>query len=250
MPVRLRKAALPYLLLLPGLGWLLLFFALPLVYMAFESLKTGTIDTGFQLTWEFSNYTNALKRLQRAVHPLVRIRRARHADRAPDRLPARLRDRVPRRKVAERAAAPRDRAVLRHVPDPHALVGDDPVRLGRRREHAQDARDRLSGRAFARHHGLRGRGHHLQLPAVHDPAAVREPGADRPQAARGGLRPVRPAPRRVPARHAAALHAGRRGRRAAHLHPGGRRLHQRAAAGYAQAVHDRKRHPVALPGAG
>ena len=29
--------------------------------MALESLKTGTIDTGFQLTWEFSNYTNALK---------------------------------------------------------------------------------------------------------------------------------------------------------------------------------------------
>ena len=61
MPVRLRKAALPYLLLLPGLGWLLLFFLIPLVYMALESLKTGTIDTGFQLTWEFSNYTNALE---------------------------------------------------------------------------------------------------------------------------------------------------------------------------------------------
>ena len=60
MPARLRRASLPYLLLLPGLGWLLLFFALPLVYMALESLKTGTIDTGFQLTWEFSNYTNAL----------------------------------------------------------------------------------------------------------------------------------------------------------------------------------------------
>ena len=58
--MRLRKASLPYLLLLPGLGWLLLFFLLPLVYMALESLKTGTIDTGFQLTWEFSNYTNAL----------------------------------------------------------------------------------------------------------------------------------------------------------------------------------------------
>ena len=61
MPVRLRRAALPYLLLVPGLGWLLLFFAVPLVYMGLESLKTGTIDTGFQLTWEFSNYTNALK---------------------------------------------------------------------------------------------------------------------------------------------------------------------------------------------
>jgi spermidine/putrescine transport system permease protein len=61
MSVRLRKAALPYLLLVPGLGWLLLFFAIPLVYLGLESLKTGTIDTGFQLTWEFSNYTNALK---------------------------------------------------------------------------------------------------------------------------------------------------------------------------------------------
>jgi spermidine/putrescine transport system permease protein len=60
VPARLRKAALPYLLLLPGLGWLLLFFAIPLVIMALESLKTGTIDTGFQLTWEFSNYSNAL----------------------------------------------------------------------------------------------------------------------------------------------------------------------------------------------
>ena len=61
MSGRLRRTSLPYLLLLPGLGWLLLFFALPLVYMALESLKTGTIDTGFQLTWEFSNYSNALK---------------------------------------------------------------------------------------------------------------------------------------------------------------------------------------------
>ncbi|HEX5895760.1 MAG TPA: ABC transporter permease [Thermoleophilaceae bacterium] len=60
MSARLRKAALPYLLLLPGLGWLLLFFAVPLVIMFLESLKTGTIDTGFTLTWEFSNYTDAL----------------------------------------------------------------------------------------------------------------------------------------------------------------------------------------------
>ncbi len=61
MAARLRKAALPYLLLLPGLGWLVLFFAIPLFIMFLESLKTGTIDTGFTLTWEFSNYTDALK---------------------------------------------------------------------------------------------------------------------------------------------------------------------------------------------
>ena len=61
MPARLRKRALPYLLLLPGLGWLVAFFAIPLVIMFVESLKTGTIDPGFVLTWEFSNYTDALK---------------------------------------------------------------------------------------------------------------------------------------------------------------------------------------------
>jgi spermidine/putrescine transport system permease protein len=57
---RLRKAGLPYLLLLPGLGWLAIFFAIPLGYMLFESLKTGTIDTGFVFNWEFANYTNSI----------------------------------------------------------------------------------------------------------------------------------------------------------------------------------------------
>ena len=60
MPAALKKAGLPYLLLIPGLGWLLVFFLIPLVIMLIESLKTGTIDTGYTLTWEFSNYTNAL----------------------------------------------------------------------------------------------------------------------------------------------------------------------------------------------
>jgi spermidine/putrescine transport system permease protein len=60
VPARLKKAGLPYLLLLPGLGWLAIFFLVPLFIMFLESLKTGTIDTGFTLTWEFSNYPNAL----------------------------------------------------------------------------------------------------------------------------------------------------------------------------------------------
>jgi spermidine/putrescine transport system permease protein len=57
---RLKKAGLPYFLLLPGLGWLLIFFAIPLAYMAFESLKQGTLDTGYVFNWEFSNYTEGL----------------------------------------------------------------------------------------------------------------------------------------------------------------------------------------------
>jgi spermidine/putrescine transport system permease protein len=57
---RLRKGALPYLLLLPGLGFLLVFFAVPLGWMAFESLKSGTLEEGYLFDWEFSNYTNAI----------------------------------------------------------------------------------------------------------------------------------------------------------------------------------------------
>jgi spermidine/putrescine transport system permease protein len=57
---RLKKAGLPYVLLLPGLGWLLIFFVIPLAYMAFESLKIGTLDTGYTFDWEFANYTDAL----------------------------------------------------------------------------------------------------------------------------------------------------------------------------------------------
>ena len=57
---RLKKAGLPYFLLLPGLGWLLIFFVVPLAYMAFESLKEGTLETGYLFNWEFANYTNAL----------------------------------------------------------------------------------------------------------------------------------------------------------------------------------------------
>jgi spermidine/putrescine transport system permease protein len=60
VPAALKKAGLPYLLLLPGLGWLLIFFAIPLAYMLFESLKSGTLETGFIFSWEFSNYSNAI----------------------------------------------------------------------------------------------------------------------------------------------------------------------------------------------
>jgi spermidine/putrescine transport system permease protein len=60
MPAALKRAGLPYLLLLPGLGWLLIFFAVPLLYMAFESLKTGTLDTGYLFDWNFGNYSDAL----------------------------------------------------------------------------------------------------------------------------------------------------------------------------------------------
>ncbi|QDY11449.1 ABC transporter permease [Micromonospora sp. HM134] len=58
-----RHRLLPYLLLLPGAAWLLLFFAVPLVQLAAASLydPTGSLSTGYVLTWAFGNYPEALQ---------------------------------------------------------------------------------------------------------------------------------------------------------------------------------------------
>jgi len=48
----------PYLLLLPGIAWLGFFFLIPLGYLGYQSLQSGTYGN-FEFTWEFSNFTNA-----------------------------------------------------------------------------------------------------------------------------------------------------------------------------------------------
>jgi spermidine/putrescine transport system permease protein len=55
-----RQGFLPYLLLAPGLLFLLVFFAVPIYYMARISLETGSIDVGYRFTWHFEPYTDAL----------------------------------------------------------------------------------------------------------------------------------------------------------------------------------------------
>jgi spermidine/putrescine transport system permease protein len=57
-----RRRATPYALLLPGLLWLVLFFVIPMYFMGEFSLRSGTLETDFPFTWEFSNYTDALER--------------------------------------------------------------------------------------------------------------------------------------------------------------------------------------------
>jgi spermidine/putrescine transport system permease protein len=58
--IRARRSLLPYALLAPGVLWLLVFFAVPLYYMAEISLKEGTIETGYQFTWHFQTYVDAI----------------------------------------------------------------------------------------------------------------------------------------------------------------------------------------------
>ncbi|KOY58170.1 MULTISPECIES: ABC transporter permease [unclassified Streptomyces] len=55
-----RKRLVPYWLLLPGILWLLVFFVLPMIYQASTSVQTGSLEEGFQVTWHFQTYWDAL----------------------------------------------------------------------------------------------------------------------------------------------------------------------------------------------
>jgi spermidine/putrescine transport system permease protein len=62
-PGNLRRrffAAGPYLLLAPGLLWLLYFFIWPAIQMFLMSISSGTLDNGFHVTGTLVPYTNAL----------------------------------------------------------------------------------------------------------------------------------------------------------------------------------------------
>jgi spermidine/putrescine transport system permease protein len=55
-----HKGLTPYLLLLPGIVWLALFFLAPLGFLGYQSLESGTFDTGYTFDWSFSNYWDAI----------------------------------------------------------------------------------------------------------------------------------------------------------------------------------------------
>jgi spermidine/putrescine transport system permease protein len=51
----------PYLLLAPGLLWLGVFFLVPLGFLAYQSLQSGSIDFGYAFTWSWGNYWDAIR---------------------------------------------------------------------------------------------------------------------------------------------------------------------------------------------
>jgi spermidine/putrescine transport system permease protein len=55
-----HQGATPYLLLLPGVLFLSVFFVVPLGFLAYQSLESGNIDFGYAFTWQWSNYWNAI----------------------------------------------------------------------------------------------------------------------------------------------------------------------------------------------
>jgi spermidine/putrescine transport system permease protein len=52
----------PYLLLGPGLIWLALFFLVPLGFLGYQSLQSGSFDVGFAFNWAWGNYWDTLQR--------------------------------------------------------------------------------------------------------------------------------------------------------------------------------------------
>jgi spermidine/putrescine transport system permease protein len=61
MGLRRRRALLPYLLLGPGLAWLLVFFLLPVLTQLYVSLQEGNFEIGYEFAWNWSSYTDALQ---------------------------------------------------------------------------------------------------------------------------------------------------------------------------------------------
>ena len=56
---RWRAAAIPYLLILPGGLWLVIFFAIPVIVLISLSTQQGNIVDGFSQTFHFGNYATA-----------------------------------------------------------------------------------------------------------------------------------------------------------------------------------------------
>jgi spermidine/putrescine transport system permease protein len=57
---RLRRRLVPYLLLGPGLVWLIVFFAIPALNQAYVSLLDGSLETGYVFDWNFASYSEAI----------------------------------------------------------------------------------------------------------------------------------------------------------------------------------------------
>ncbi|HEY6761959.1 MAG TPA: ABC transporter permease [Baekduia sp.] len=60
LSLKTRRTLLPYLFLGPGLLWLIVFFAVPLVNQLGVSLMSGNPESGYTLTWEWSTYSHAI----------------------------------------------------------------------------------------------------------------------------------------------------------------------------------------------
>jgi spermidine/putrescine transport system permease protein len=236
-PPRRRGRLTPYLLLLPGLLWLLVFFALPVIYQASTSVQTGSLEAGYEVTWRFATYAEALAEywpqfLRSVVYAgtatvlclvlgyplayLIAFRAGRWRNLIMILVIAPFFTSFLVRTLAWKTILADGGVVVDTLNTLHVL--DVTAGLG-----LTDG-ERVLATPLAVVCGLT----YNFLPFMILP-------------------PLRAPRHRLPPRHPAAVHAGRGGRNAADLHPGGRRLRQRRPAGLHRHPHDRQRHPGPVP---
>ncbi|WP_372788406.1 ABC transporter permease [Paraconexibacter sp.] len=64
LTARRRRQLLPYAILVPGVAWLVVFFAIPVLNQVYVSLESGTIEQGYAFDWNWSSYGTALSDYQ------------------------------------------------------------------------------------------------------------------------------------------------------------------------------------------
>ena len=60
LSLRRRRQLLPYLFLVPGLLWLVVFFLIPILNQSYVSLESGDAELGYSFNWNFSTYSDAI----------------------------------------------------------------------------------------------------------------------------------------------------------------------------------------------
>jgi len=55
-----RRKLLPYILIAPGLTWLVIFYLIPALNQIYVSLEDGNIEEGYAFQWNWSTYSTAL----------------------------------------------------------------------------------------------------------------------------------------------------------------------------------------------
>jgi len=56
-----HRGLTPYLLLAPGVAWLAAFFLVPLGFLAYQSLQSGSLDFGYAFSWAWGNYWDVIR---------------------------------------------------------------------------------------------------------------------------------------------------------------------------------------------
>ena len=143
-----RSKLTPYLLLAPGLLWLIVFFVIPLYYSGKLSLYGGaSLEQGFRFDWDWSNFSDSL-----SLYDTQFVRSLIYAGIAT--ILCLLIGYPVAYAIAFKAGKWRnlflfavDRALLHHLPDPDPRLGDDPLRREPGGERPADAPHRPRRRA-------------------------------------------------------------------------------------------------------